>query len=246
MDDRVGDRFQEETKYRRGELPKGKLDWTSSPSKYKDYKGAETVQLESPGEIEVDRDSSLYEALDNRMSVRKYTSRPITVDELSYLIWATSGVQGTRRGEYRTAPSAGALYPIETYVVVNQASDIEEGVYHYDVRNHRLEVIKQGDHGARLARAALDQEMCEAAPAVIALTAIFERCKWKYRQRAYRYVYMEAGHMAQNLALCAIVLGLGTVQIGALYDDEVNSLLGIDDESESILYLNAVGEPSDR
>lgn len=239
------DKFQEKTKYRRGSLPKGRLDWTTRPSKYKDYEGAEKISLNDPQEIELNEKDSLNTALNKRRSVRDFSPYPLNVDEISYLIWATAGIQRERSGEYRTAPSAGALYPIETYVIINRVSGIEEGIYHYDIREHGLELIRSGDYGRRLARASLDQRMCEEAAAVIALTGVFDRCKWKYRQRAYRYIYLEAGHMAQNLALSAASLGLGTVQIGALYDDEVNSLLEIDGETESILYLNAVGRPSD-
>ncbi len=94
-----------------------------------------------------------------------------------------------------------------------------------------------------MARAALDQGMAAEANAVFAWTALFERSKWKYRQRAFRYVYLDAGHIAQNLALAAVSLGLGSCQIAALYDDEVNSLLGVDGTEESILYLSVVGHP---
>jgi SagB-type dehydrogenase family enzyme len=144
----------------------------------------------------------------------------------------------------RAAPSAGALYPIETYVVVGAVRGIEPGVYHYGPERHELDVIKVGDFGPEVARAALDQRMAARASVVFAWTAVFERSKWKYKQRAYRYVYLDAGHIAQNVALAAVALGLGSCQIAALYDDEANGLLEVDGSDESTLYMTAVGRPA--
>jgi SagB-type dehydrogenase family enzyme len=120
---------------------------------------------------------------------------------------------------------------------------IEIGVYHYGVRDHLLEVVASGDFGGDITRAALFQEFCAEAAAVFVWTAVFPRAKWKYRQRAYRYVYLDAGHIAQNLALAAVGLGLGSCQVAAFFDDEMNALLGVDGVEESVLYLSAVGHP---
>ena len=102
---------------------------------------------------------------------------------------------------------------------------------------------RKGEFRRVISRAALDQGMASEANVVFAWTAVFERSKWKYKQRAYRYIYLDAGHIAQNFALAAVSLGLGSCQIAALYDDEVNELLDVDGEEESILYLSAVGFP---
>ena len=117
------------------------------------------------------------------------------------------------------------------------------GIYHYSIADHRLELVRKGALGEELARAALDQGMCARAPAVLIWTAVFERCRWKYGERAYRYVYLDAGHVAQNLSLAAVSLGLGSCQIAATFDDEVNELLGVDGEEESVLYMSVVGRP---
>jgi len=106
-----------------------------------------------------------------------------------------------------------------------------------------LEELKIGALGEDLAHAALEQEMCEEAPVVFVWTAVFGRSKWKYKQRAYRYVYLDAGHIAQNLALSAASIGLGSCQIGAIFDDEINSILGVDGTEESTIYLSSVGYP---
>jgi SagB-type dehydrogenase family enzyme len=160
------------------------------------------------------------------------------------LLWASTGIQRNVKGyEFRTAPSAGALYPIETYLVVNRVKDLTGGVYHYSVKSHLLEEIKLGEFGNELASAALDQKMCSDASVVFLWTAIFARSRWRYKQRGYRYIYLDAGHIAQNLALAAVSLGLGSCQIGAFFDDEINSILEIDGVNESAVYLSAIGCP---
>jgi SagB-type dehydrogenase family enzyme len=120
---------------------------------------------------------------------------------------------------------------------------IDPGIYHYSIQDHGLEQLQKGDFRQKIAQAALDQDMAFAANAVFVWTGVFGRAKWKYEQRAYRYVYLDAGHIAQNLALAAVALSLGTCQIAALYDDEVNALLDIDGTEESVLYMSVVGHP---
>ena len=174
-----------------------------------------------------------------------YTSKPITKKQLSYLLWATTGIQRIEGAyAFRTAPSAGALYPIETYVAVNQVTDLTEGIYHYAVKNHFLEELQRGDFRKALTHAALGQTVCRTAAVVFIWTAIFQRSKWKYKQRGYRYIYLDAGHIGQNLALSATTMGLGSCQIGALYDDELNQILNLDGIEESAIYMSVVGYPA--
>jgi len=188
---------------------------------------------------------ALHDALVKRRSVRDFTDDPLSLDQLSYLFWAAGGLQPRRGGdEFRTAPSAGALYPIETYVAVNRVSGVVSGIYHYSVKSHLLEELKSGDFGRQVATAALGQEMCADAAAVFIWTAIFQRAKWKYKQRAYRCVYLDAGHIAENFALAAVARGLGTCQLGALFDDECNRIIGVDGLEESVIYMSALGAPA--
>jgi SagB-type dehydrogenase family enzyme len=126
--------------------------------------------------------------------------------------------------------------------VINAVSELEMGIYHYAVENHEIEQLKLGDFRNPIARAALDQEATYFANVVFVWTAIFGRSRWKYKQRAYRYVYLDTGHSAQNVALSAVALGLSSCQIGALYDDEANVLLGVDGINESTIYMTAVGK----
>jgi SagB-type dehydrogenase family enzyme len=237
----IGDRYQEETKYVRGKLGGGFLDWRRRPETYKVYPQATKVGLERPAE---DGGRPIWETIRERRSVRDFKNVPLERGELSQLLWASQGMTRSEMGQgLRAAPSAGALYPVETYLSVQNVAGIEAGIYHYNVREHALELVKSGDFRAPLAEAALDQTFLTEAAVVFAWTVVLARSKWKYRERAYRYVYLDGGHIAQNVALAAVAMGLGSCQIGALYDDEVNALLGVDDQEESIIYLTAVGHP---
>ncbi len=239
MGKRIGDDFQNETKYRRGRMEGRTLDWAKKPPGAKVYPNAEFVDLGLWKDVP---EATLWEALAARRSVRDYSDEPIARRELSLLLFAAQGVTAKEEGYlFRTAPSAGALYPVETYVVVNRVLEVKRGVWHYNVADHRLELVEAGDFRPAVARAALDQGMCAGAAAVFIWTAVFERSKWKYGERAYRYVYLDAGHIAANVALAAVALKLGSCQIAALYDDEVNALVGADGTQESAVYMTSVG-----
>ena len=238
----IGDKFQQQTKYDPLNMPSGGLDWAAQPSLYKQYPDSPKTRLEAfvPEAL-----MSLDQALKTRKSIRNFQPRPISRTLLSYLLWASTGIQRIEGGyEFRTAPSAGALYPIETYVVANNVSQLEPGLYHYSVKNHQLEQLKQADLSAAIAEAALGQSMCAEAAAVFVWSAIFQRCKWKYGQRAYRYIYLDAGHIAENLTLAAVSLNLGSCEIGALYDDQINAILGIDGTNESVICMATLGHPA--
>jgi SagB-type dehydrogenase family enzyme len=241
MKESIGDLFQKETKYIRGKLSGRGLLWHKKPKTYKSYPEAPKVQLEVPSRGE---GKSLWNAIAQRRSIRNFKDAALTKQDLSRLLWATQGITKKDMGfEFRACPSAGALYPVETYVVLHSVERIDPGTYHYSVPDHSLEQIHEGDFRLKIAQAALDQDMAFAANAVFVWTAVFARAKWKYEQRAYRYVYLDVGHIAQNLALAAVALSLGTCQIAALYDEEVNALLGIDGVEESVLYMSVVGHP---
>jgi SagB-type dehydrogenase family enzyme len=236
----IGDRYQRETKYDRATLKGRRLDWEAKPPAYKEYPGARRIGL--PGAEA--RTTSLMEALKGRRSVRLYSGESMSAADLSFLLWAAGGLRGGGEGgPSRTAPSAGGLYPVETYLVVQAVSGVEPGIYHYAVRDHALEELKRGQYGHETTQAALGQKMCLNAAVVFIWTAIFGRSKWKYDERAYRYVYLDAGHIAENLALAAVSVGLGTCQVGALFDDEVNDLVGVDGSEESVVYMSVVGHP---
>jgi len=186
----------------------------------------------------------IWEIIKNRRSVRSFAGRPVSKDELSNLLWATQGITARHRNfSFRAAPSASALYPIETYLVVNRMQGLEPGIYHYEIESHSLAQLKKGDFSYVANQAAFNQETMGAADMIFVWSAIFARSKWKYKERAYRYIYIEAGHIAQNLALAAIALGLGSCPVGAFDDGEVNNLLGLDGIDESVVYTTAIGRP---
>ena len=178
---------------------------------------------------------SLEEALAARRSVREFEARALTEAELGQLLWAA---QGTTDGRgYRTAPSAGALYPLEVYVAT------ADGLFRYEVDRHALAVVRRADLRPALHEAALGQAAVGRAPAVFVIAAVYERTAAKYgAERSPRYVHLEAGHAAQNLLLQAVALGLGAVSIGAFDDAGVQQALGLPEE-EQPLYLIPVGEP---
>ncbi len=185
---------------------------------------------------------SLEEAIGQRRSIREFSSQAITLEQLSQLLHSVQGITGKMYGfSLRAAPSAGATYPFKIYVAVKEMKGLSQGIYHYVVEKHALELVKVGDFGKEIANAGLDQDMLDRAQAVFALSAVFHRTQDRYGKRGLRYIYMEAGHISQNIYLQATSLGLGSVSIGAFLDDEMNQLFGVDGKKESIVYLHAVG-----
>ena len=181
---------------------------------------------------------SVEEALLKRRSVRDFKDKPVTLSEISQLIWAAQG--STDRRGFRTAPSAGALYPLELYVLAGNVTDLPAGIYKYRCKSHELLSIAKDDRRIDLGNAALGQSSVRRAAAVMALSGVHERMTTKYGDRGIRYVHMEAGHAAQNVYLQAVSLGLSTVVIGAFRDEEVKSLLKMT-IGEKLLYIMPVG-----
>ncbi|GAB4410498.1 MAG: SagB/ThcOx family dehydrogenase [Anaerolineales bacterium] len=187
-----------------------------------------------------DSATSVEEALLKRRSIRDYKDEPLMLAELAQLLWAAQGI--TDLAGFRTAPSAGALYPMEVYAVVGNVTDLAAGVYKYHPAAHALERTATGDRLAELSKAALGQSAVRDAAVVLVLAAAYERTTQKYGERGVRYVHMEAGHVSQNVYLQAVSLGLGTVTIGAFYDEDVKKVVGLPD-NEQPLYLMPVGRP---
>ncbi len=210
----------------------------TKPPQYKNYPDSKVIQLPKPTYQGI----SLEEAIKKRRSVRNYSSKPLTLSQLSQLLFSSQGITGKLYDQpLRTTPSAGALYPVEIYVFVNDVEGLTRGIYHYAVLSHSLELIKPGNFKKEITDAGLKQEMMGDADVTFVLSAIFDRVRHKYGERGFRYVYMEAGHISQNIYLQAVSLGLGSVCVGAFLDEEVNRLIGIDGKNEAAIYLHAVG-----
>ncbi len=235
-----GDDFQRLSRYNRDKLGGRSLDWAAKPGQYKTYPPElERFELEKP-----DRNGGgpLYSLLQHRRSERNYKTAAVSAAGLSQVLWSAQGVTlRTEHHQFRTAPSAGGLFPIETYCIINNVEGFKPGVYHYQVPIHALVLVKEGNFGLELARAALGQKMLRDASFNLVWSAVIERSKWKYEQRAYRYIYLDAGHIAQNAALAAVACGLGSCQVGAFFDDEVDKIIGADGEREFSIYMTSVG-----
>ncbi len=176
---------------------------------------------------------SVEQAIGDRESVRSFTKQPLSLEQIGRLLWAGQGLRDAL-GK-RTVPSAGALYPLELYLV------IEEGVYYYVPEGHRMEPHVEGDMRSSLSSAALGQECIAQAPATFLLTAVFSRMETKYgKERSHQYIYLEAGHAAQNILLLATALGLHGVPVGAFYEEQVTKILQLQRDHYP-LYLIPLG-----
>lgn len=236
----IGDRYQDETKYSRGCMKVYSKDVFERAGQYKQYPDA--IQVLQLPHHKPAAGADFWDILVRRRSQRDFTDAAVSLDELALLIFAAQGCTD-KWGDtlFRASPSAGALYPVETYVLANRIQAINPGIYHLNIPGQSLELIRPGDFSRSFASAALDQEMAGQSAAAFIWTAIPGRSKWKYHERAYRYIYLDAGHIGQNLYLAATALGLGCCTIGAFFDSEVNEIIGVDGEHETAIYLGAVG-----
>lgn len=184
---------------------------------------------------------SVEEAISKRRSVRNYSDDSLSLQEAGQLLWAAQGI--TSPGGKRTAPSAGALYPLEVYLVSKAIKGLPAGIFHYLPEEHSLEQTGTGDMFGKLYFSAMMQESIKRGAGIIVLTAVYSRTTWKYGDRGERYVHMEAGHAAQNVCLQAVSLDIGTVTIGAFRDSAVCNLMNLK-SNEVPLYLMPVGKTS--
>lgn len=235
-----GYRYLQETKFTRADIRQHTRADINPTEPFKRYPEAKKIPLPRNWQpVEPD----LVNLLQYRRSHRKYTSEPISSTDLAFLLWTAQG--GTAKSDshlLRTAPSAGALYPIETYVSVQNVIGIAPGLTHFDPANFQLDRLS-GEHAGRaVSEAALGQNFLANAAAVFIWSTVFRRNMAKYGGRGMRYILMDVGHICQNLLLGAEALGLGACPVAAFFDDELNALLGLDGEEESVVYLAGVGK----
>lgn len=185
-----------------------------------------------------DSNVSVEEAILQRRSERDYTNEALTLPEVAQLLWAAQGITDSRG--YRAAPSAGATYPLEIYVVVGDVEGVAKGIYRYEPEAHQLLKVVSGEQRGALSQAALNEQSIAQAPVNLVITAIYERTTGRYGERGIRYVHMEAGHAAQNVYLQALALNLGTVVVGAFHDNQVKKILNPAGDEEP-LYIIPVG-----
>ncbi len=261
MRDHIGEEFLAKTRYEamgpsdqaRG-LPQPPLEMAVG-------EGAEFIDLSRPEEIEVAR-VDLTAAIGRRVSVRDYSRRPLTLAELSYLLWCSQGVREVVEGRatLRTVPSAGGRHAFETYLLINRVEPLAAGLYRFLAVEHKLgRVGAPGGAEARLhttqpwhpepwhpvgemVAACLGQEFVAASAATFVWAADACRMTWRYGQRGYRYLFLDAGHVCQNLYLAAEAIGCGVCAIGAFDDERVNAVLGLDGRKQFAVYLGSVGK----
>lgn len=208
--------------------------WFSTSTQDKIIEG-ELIDLPDP---RFESEVSLEEAILRRRSTREFSNKPVTIEEVSQLLWAAQGITSERG--YRAAPSAGALYPLEVYVVVGYVDDLSLGVYWYRPSEHALVKVTGGDVVRGLTEAALMQQSVREAAVNLVITAVYSGTTQKYGDRGVRYVHLEAGHTAQNICLQATALDLGAVTVGSFSDDGVRWTLKLPEE-EQPLYIIPVG-----
>ena len=233
-------RYIQGTKYHRDKPLKDHLGPIPAVRSIKTYPDAERLQLPKP---DLSRSADLWQCLSRRRSERDTTPDSLSLNELATLLWAAQGVTA-RIGIHllRTAPSAGALYPFETYLYADHIESVPQGLYHFNVQDFALECLKVGNFNKDMTSACLGQPVVRRAAAVFIWTAMMLRCMVKYRDRAVRYIPMDLGHVCQNVQLAATAMDLGSCPIGAFFDDDINQLLEIDGEDETALYLITVGK----
>lgn len=219
-------------------------NWGPSVDLYKTYPNAPRVALPryaTATDLDIGPSTGL--TIATRRSTRAYaTESPMTLDELSRLLYLAGGTTADLQGNARrAAPSSGALYPIELYAVVHRVDGLEPGVYHYAVRDHALERVRPGDFRAAVVEQSIAQEFLGECGVVLFLTMIMQRMRPRYQDRSYRYGLLEAGHVGENVYLAATSMGLGACGVGAFMDDAINDMLGVDGVEEAVVYMLAAG-----
>jgi len=240
----TGHEFMEKTKYRyigksdqqRG-LPQPPLELPADP----DAQIIDLPRPESPGIPSLD----LRTAIEHRRSIRSYLHESITLEELSFLLWCTQGVKQAHGNQatFRTVPSAGARHAFETYLLVNDVEGFEPGLYRYLALTHRIQQVDPDATVAhRIASACFDQQFILRSGAVFIWTAVPYRMTWRYGERGYRDLHLDAGHVCQNLYLAAEAVGCGVCAIAAFDDDVMDGILGINGSDQFVIYLATVGK----
>lgn len=243
MSKSIGQEFIEKTKYQylgesdqMKELPQPELAW--------DAAGLDVVDLPNAEAIDV-ATCDLTAASNQRKSWRKYTAESISLAELAYLLWHTQGVKKVtnRPATVRTVPSAGARHPLETFILVNRVEGLQPGLYRYLALEHKLAVVTlDADISQRIEDNCHQQPFVGTSAVTFIWAADIYRSVWRYQERAYRYIYLDAGHVCQNLYLTAAVIGCGCCAIGAFDDDQINSTLGLNGVDHFVVYAASLGK----
>ncbi len=241
----IGRQFMEKTQYRHMGPSDQQKGLPQPPLELTPPQGArETVDLPKPATGQFGA-MSLRQAIETRRSRRQYADTPLTLEELSYLLWCTQGVREVTAGKatFRTVPSAGARHPFETMLLVNRVEGLDPGLYWFVASGHRLVRLDAEPRIAdRIVQAAYNQEFIAKSAVTFIWIADVVRTTWRYGERGYRYMHLDAGHVCQNLYLVAESIGAGCCAIGAFTDEAMNELLGLDGVDQFVIYMGVVGK----
>lgn len=239
-----GYEFVEQTKYPNLSDPDQKLGKPQPPFEIPLEKGKKVLELPDPQSIDLGS-FDLRKAIEIRRSLRRYADKTLTLEELSYLLWLTQGVKKIdekRHVAWRTVPSAGCRHPLETYLSINQVEGLEKGLYRYIATKHQLVDLQLDDaFNDHLAKACLGQRQVTTSSVTFIWAAVPYRTVWRYSERSYRYLYLDAGHVCQNLHLAAESINCGICAIGAYDDDAMDELMGFNPPEMFVIYLASLG-----
>ncbi len=240
----IGHQFIVQTYYRYLEPPDQSKGLPQPPLQLAYDPAQHTIALPSPTTIEV-QPVSVREAIETRRSVRRYTHTPLSLEELSFLLWCTQGVKEVSGCQVtlRTVPSAGARHAFETYLLVNRVAELPNGLYRFLALEHKLlQLDLDPALSDRITAACWNQQFVKLSAVTFIWSAVAYRMTWRYGERGYRYLYLDAGHVCQNLYLAAAAVDCGVCAIAAFNDEAMNALLGLDGEEQFVIYLATVGK----
>lgn len=240
----IGKDFMEKTKHRHLEQSDQSLG-KPQPSLELEYdSAAHLINLPLPQDLQIDS-LDISTAIQQRRSIRKYTGGHLSIAELSHLLWCTQGVQKALPSHsLRTVPSAGARHALETWLVINNVSGVQPGLYRFVASKHQLSLITHSidnDIADQVTSYCSNQSFIKTAAVLFIWVAVPYRMSWRYGERAYRYLHLDAGHVCQNLYLAAESIDAGVCAIASYDDDQLNTFLGLDGESAFAIYLATVG-----
>lgn len=240
----IGKEFMEKTQYKYLETSDQNRGLPQPPLELKPEEERRIISLPDPMFVDLGH-VDFREIMERRRSVRAYSGQPLTLEELSWLLWSCQGVKEVvgRSATLRTVPSAGARHPFETYVLANRVEGLKPGLYRFLASGHKLAEFNIDPAIAeRVTEACYRQRFVKTCAATIIFAAEVYRMYWRYGERGYRYMHLDAGHACQNLYLAAEAIGGGACAIGAFYDDELNMALGLDGENRFAVYVTTTGK----
>jgi SagB-type dehydrogenase family enzyme len=239
-----GQEFMEKTKYSFLDKTDQVQRLPQPPLALPAFEKGRIIDLPDPETAETNS-ISVSDAINHRVSVRAYSKKSLSLAELSYVLWCTQGVKEvtTRPATQRTVPSAGARHCFEAYILVNNVEGVPKGLYHYLAIDHKLQEVNMDENIAqKITKACLDQRFILNSAITMILTAVRYRMMWRYTERGYRYMHIDAGHVMQNLYLCAEAIDSGVCAIAAFEDDQINNALGVDGVEQFTIYVGVLGK----